>query len=184
MPRWKKRKYYADEDVPDESEETERNTKCSLSSICHTGKRDVRPFLSEATEYCNKLRVLVSIVAKHHIFATLKEQGENATRQDILPLPFKPNQDYSSRVRTMAVDGILRRRKGWGIAKLRGFVATVQGRSSGKYPLSSLQWTTSWNDTISDDDVHAEATCGEPDNTRENARRRLCQELAQQPASG
>jgi hypothetical protein len=86
--------------VPDDGyEETELtpNTKCSLSSLCHPEDDDVRPFLSEAIEYCNKLRVLVSIVAKHHIFATLAEQAEEAARQGIpntLPLPFEPNQNY------------------------------------------------------------------------------------------
>jgi hypothetical protein len=54
------------------------NTKCSVSSICHSDNDEVRPFLSEVIEYCNKLRVLVSIVAKHHIFVTLKEQAEKA----------------------------------------------------------------------------------------------------------
>jgi hypothetical protein len=61
------------------------------------------------------LRVLISIVAKHHIFATLKEQAENATRQGIpntLPLSFEPGQKYLSRVKTMIVKGKLSKSKG------------------------------------------------------------------------
>lgn len=110
MPHGQKRKHFKDDEVPADSYETERITKCSLSSLCHPGDRDVRPFLSEAIEYCNKLRVLISIVAKHHIFATLKEQAENATRQGIpntLPLSFEPDHKYLSRVKTMIVEGEL-----------------------------------------------------------------------------
>ena len=61
------------------------------------------------------LRVLISIVAKHHIFATLKEQAENATSQEIpntLPLPFEPDQNYLSRVKTMIVNDKLQKSKG------------------------------------------------------------------------
>ena len=78
MPKTKKRKHLKESAVPDDSNETERITKLALSSICHPQHRDFRPFLSGAIEYCNKLRVLVSIVAKDHIFATLKEQAEEA----------------------------------------------------------------------------------------------------------
>ena len=83
MPRTKKRKQFKDNEVPDESYEAERITKCSLSSLCHPEDRDFRPFLSGAIEYCNELRVLVSIVAKQYIFATLKEQAEEAARRGI-----------------------------------------------------------------------------------------------------
>ena len=161
MPITKKRQYFNDDDVPDDSYETERITKCSLSSLCHPEDRDFRPFLSGAIEYCNKLRVLVSIVAKDHIFATLEKQAEEAARRGIPnaePLLFEPNQNYYSRVKTMVVNGKILKEQG-GIAKLRCFAATVQERSSGKYPMSSLHWTVFWNDTICDDGVHAEITC-------------------------
>ena len=101
MPRRQKRTHYAEDEVPDGFEEKERVTKCSLSSLCHPGVRDVRPYLEEAIEYCSQLRVLISQVAKHHIFATLKEQAGT------LPLPFEPNQNYYSRVKTMIVKGAL-----------------------------------------------------------------------------
>ena len=116
MPRGQNRKHFKDDDVPDDSYESERITKCSLTSLCHPEDRDVRPFLSEAMEYCNKARVLISIVAKHHIFATMKEQAENATRQGIpntLPLSFEPDQNYLSRVRTMVVKGKSARARGY-----------------------------------------------------------------------
>ena len=115
MPITKKRQYFNDDEVPDDSFVTERITKCSLSSLCHPEDRDFRPFLSGAIEYCNKLRVLVSIVAKHHIFATLKEQAEEAARRGIPnaePLLFEPNQNYYSRVKTMVVKGVLSKSKG------------------------------------------------------------------------
>ena len=87
MPRWQKgqkRTHYAEDEVPDGFEETERITKCSLSSLCHPGVRDVRRFLEEAIQYCSKLRVVTSQVAKHHIFATLQNQAGS------LPLAFEP----------------------------------------------------------------------------------------------
>ena len=115
MRRGQKREHFKDDDVPDDSYEIERITKCSLSSLCYPGKRDIRPYLSEAIEYCNQLRVIISIVAKHHIFATLKEQAENATRRGIpntLPLSFEPDQNYLSRVRTLVVKGKLCKSKG------------------------------------------------------------------------
>ena len=96
MPRGRKRKYFWDDEMPPISYETERIMKSSISSLCHPEDRDVRPFLSEAIEYCNRLRVLVSIVAKHHIFATLKEQAEEAARRgipNVEPLPFDPDQN-------------------------------------------------------------------------------------------
>ena len=115
MPRGQKRKHFKDDDVPDDSYEVERITKCSLSSLCHPEDRDFRPFLSGAIEYCNKLRALVSIVAKDHIFATLKEQAEEAARRGIPnaePLLFEPNQNYYSRVKTMVVNDELSQSKG------------------------------------------------------------------------
>ena len=115
MPRGGKRKHFEDDEVLDGSKKTERITKCSLSSLCHPEDRDVRPYLSGAIEYCNKLRVLVSFVVKHHIFATLKEQAEEATRKRIpntLPLSFEPDQKYLSRVKTMIVNGKLSKSKG------------------------------------------------------------------------
>ena len=126
MPSWQKRKYLKDDEVPKDSYETERNTKCSLSSLCYPEDRDfrpfspagppdqlrvlvdVRPYLRGAIVYCNMLRVYVSVVAKHHMFAILTEQAENSTRQGIpntLPLSFEPNQKYLSRVKTMIVKG-------------------------------------------------------------------------------
>ena len=95
--------------------EWQHSTECSLSSLCHPEDRDVGPYLSGAIEYCNKLRVLVSIVVKHHIFATLKEQAEEAARKGIpntLPLPFDSDQNYYSRVRTMVVKGELQKSEG------------------------------------------------------------------------
>ena len=115
MPITKKRKHFQENEVPDDSYVTERITKCSLSSLCHPEDRDFRPFLSEPIEYCNKLRVLVSIVAKDHIFATLKEQAEEAARNGIPnaePLLFEPNQNYYSRVKTMVVNDELQKRRG------------------------------------------------------------------------
>ena len=84
MPRGQKRKHYAEYEVPDGYEETERNTKCSLSSLCHPEDQDVRPFLSGAIEYCNTLRVFISTVAKHHAFVPLKEQADKASRRDVV----------------------------------------------------------------------------------------------------
>ena len=133
MPRWQKRKYLKDDEVPKDSYETERNTKCSLSSLCHPEDRDfrpfspagspdqlrvlvdVRPYLRGAIVYCSQLVALVSMVAKHHIFATLKEQAENATSQEIpdtVALPFEPDLSYLSRVKTMIVKGKLSKSKG------------------------------------------------------------------------
>ena len=102
MPRRRKgqkRTHYAEDEVPDGFEETERITKCSLSSLCHPGVRDVRRFLEEAIQYCSKLRVVTSQVAKHHIFATLQNQAGS------LPLPFEPNHSYYSHVKSMIVAG-------------------------------------------------------------------------------
>ena len=128
MPSWQKRKYLKDDEVPKDSYETERNTKCSLSSLCHPEDRDVRPssppdppdqvrvlvdvrpYLRGAIVYCNMLRVYVSMVVKHHMFAILTEQAENATRRGIpntLTLPFDPDHNYYSRVKTMVVKGKL-----------------------------------------------------------------------------
>ena len=115
MPRNKKQKHFKDNEVPEGCTESERITKSSLSSLCHPEDRDVRPFLSGAIEYCNKLRVLVSIVAKDHIFATLEKQAEEAARRGIPnaePLLFEPNQNYYSRVKTMVVNGKLQKSKG------------------------------------------------------------------------
>ena len=87
MPRRRKgqkRTHYAEHEVPDGFEENERVTKCSLSSLCHPGVRDVRRFLEEAIQYCSQLRVVTSQVAKHHIFATLQNQAGS------LPLAFEP----------------------------------------------------------------------------------------------
>ena len=126
MPRWQKRKHLKGDEVSAGSYETEKNTKCSLSSLCHPEDRDIRPssppdhpnqlrvdirpYLRGAIVYCNKLRVLISMVAKHHIFAILTEQAEEAAQRGIpntLPLPFEPNQNYYSRVKTMIVKGAL-----------------------------------------------------------------------------
>ena len=122
MPRGQKRAHYAEHEVPDDSYETERITKCSLSSLCHPRDRyvrhlnelpvlvDVRPYLRGAIVYCNMLRVYVSVVAKHHMFAILTEQAENATRRGIpntLTLPFEPDHSYYSRVKTMVLNGKL-----------------------------------------------------------------------------
>ncbi len=127
MPRGQKRAHYAEHEVPDDSYETERITKCSLSSLCHPRDRyvrhlnelpvlvDVRPYLRGAIVYCSQLIALVSMVAKHHIFATLKEKAENATSQEIpdtVALPFKPDLSYLSRVKTMIVGKKLLKRKG------------------------------------------------------------------------
>ena len=75
--------------------------KTSLSSIINSGRADLtgdpRPFLSEAILYCNKLRVLVSLVAKKHIFAEL---GRG-------PLTFEPDHNYYSRVKSVIVNGKL-----------------------------------------------------------------------------
>ena len=82
MPRGRRQKHFKDEEVPDGFEENERVTKCSLSSLCHPGVRDVRRFLEEAIQYCSKLRVVTSQVAKHHIFATGRDgRADSRDRQ-------------------------------------------------------------------------------------------------------
>ena len=52
--RAKKRKAFADVDAS--QYEAECTRKCSLSSLLPR-ERDVRPFLSDAIVYCNRLRV-------------------------------------------------------------------------------------------------------------------------------
>ena len=59
MPSWQKRKYLKDDEVPKDSYETERNTKCSLSSLCYPEDRDVRP--SSPPDPPDQVRVLVDV---------------------------------------------------------------------------------------------------------------------------
>ena len=68
--------------------------KVSLTSICHF---EAKHTLSSTILYCNQLRVLITLVAKTHIFADL------TANQGVLS--FIPNQNYFSRVRTMIVNG-------------------------------------------------------------------------------
>ena len=59
MPRWQKRKHLKGDEVSAGSYETERNTKCSLSSLCHPEDRDIRP--SSPPDHPDQLRVLVDV---------------------------------------------------------------------------------------------------------------------------
>ena len=73
----------------------------TLSSICHFKAKDT---LSSTLLYCNQLRVLITLVAKTHIFADLTANDGN--------LSFIPDQNYFSRVRTMIVKGGISRSRG------------------------------------------------------------------------
>ena len=92
MKQKRKRKSSLSED------ETEQisNVKCSLSSIYNSKDYQI---LSDAILYCSKLRVLVTLVAKHHIFKTLSTSTD--------PLQFEPGQTYLSRVKSMVINGKL-----------------------------------------------------------------------------
>ena len=59
MPRGQKRKHFKDDEVSAGSYEAERNTKCSLSSLCHPEDRDVRP--SSPPDPPDQVRVLVDV---------------------------------------------------------------------------------------------------------------------------
>ena len=59
MPSWQKRKHLKDDEVPKDSYETERNTKCSLSSLCHPEDRHVRP--SYPPDRPDQVRVLIDV---------------------------------------------------------------------------------------------------------------------------
>jgi hypothetical protein len=91
MPRGRKRDLGVDVD-PAAEWLRHFTVKTSLSSIVRGGDVDPRPLLRDAIVYVNKLRVLTSLVAKHHIFAELREHGV---------LGFEPNHNYYSRVKTM-----------------------------------------------------------------------------------
>jgi len=59
MPSWQKRKHLKDDEVSAGSYEAERNTKCSLSSLCYPEDRDVRP--SSPPDPPDQVRVLVDV---------------------------------------------------------------------------------------------------------------------------
>ncbi len=73
--------------------------KTSLSSLLQP-ESSLREWLPEALEYCNKTRVLMTLVMKLHLFTLLE--------QDSARLPFPINQNYVSRVRTAITSKDLR----------------------------------------------------------------------------
>jgi hypothetical protein len=76
--------------------------KTSLSSVINKDASSLRAWLPEALEYCNKTRVLMTLIMKLHIYSCL---DKNPTS-----LPFYLDQNYVSRVSTMVRFGKLKTR--------------------------------------------------------------------------
>jgi hypothetical protein len=74
--------------------------KTSLSSVVNKKDSSLPAWLPEALDYCNKVRVLVTLLMKLHIFSSLDK--------DPVTLPFHLDQNYVSRVSTMVRFGKVR----------------------------------------------------------------------------
>ena len=122
MPRRAASRSYFETDDQHYTESS--SVKTSLSSICRANSEtsyDPRPIINEELAYCNKLRVYISLVAKQHLFNVMNART----------LDFEPDQNYYGRVRTMIVDGKLRKSGGEPVSYAHSLEAAkdqVEGR--------------------------------------------------------